>query len=212
MSCCENIWHASCHNCTSCTQRFIQNGVDINSKCPIAHWHDPGLTPLHIVSKRGHHVDCLQFLLDQGANVNVVVDTLSQGVFYKNTTPLFLAVNNGRIDCIRLLLAYGANPNIKTNEASLHIAVRRSSRDIEIVQLLLSHHANINEPNDIGATPLHLACELNRIEIVKFLLEQGADYTLQNCIGKTAKECCNNEVIKNLISSYECDVKEPEYL
>ena len=74
-------------------------------------------TPLHYAAERGHF-DCVQLLLDHGANVNAVNEN--------GYTPLHMGVKY--LAVTKILLKNGANPNLKTydgGESPLHIAIQQ---------------------------------------------------------------------------------------
>lgn len=74
--------------------------VDINQPGP------NGLTPLHRAAIEGSY-DCLQLLIDQGANVDIKDEN--------GCTPLHDAVYHGNVSCVLALLKAGANISIQTN-------------------------------------------------------------------------------------------------
>jgi ankyrin repeat protein len=57
----------------------------------------PGLTPAHLAALY-NHADCLQVLIDHGANIHHPMD--SQDMY---CTPVFLATMNKNADCVALL-------------------------------------------------------------------------------------------------------------
>ena len=65
---------------------------------------------LHKASKRGH-IDCIQHLLEQGADVNAIVH---------DTNALHIASMKGHLDCLRALLDAGARTDLKTVMEILH--------------------------------------------------------------------------------------------
>jgi len=75
--------------------------MDINRPGP------NGLTPLHRAAIEGSY-DCLQLLIDQGAEVNLSDE--------HGWTPLHDAVYHGNISCVGALLKAGANVNILTHD------------------------------------------------------------------------------------------------
>jgi len=78
----------------------------------------------------GGHFDCLEFLLQHGADVNVP-DIKAQ-------TPLTMAVKNRHIKCVHRLLVAGANPNGDARSlcSPLYIAAMNGFKDIlEVINL-----------------------------------------------------------------------------
>ena len=81
-------------------------------------------SPVFVLLFLGGHVDCLELLLQHGANVNVP-DIKAQ-------TPLTMAVKNQHINCVHALLVVGANPNGDARSlcSPLYIAAMNGFKDI----------------------------------------------------------------------------------
>ena len=129
-------------------------------------------------------IDAVQFLLENGADVNARRDDLC--------TPLHLAVNNGELSVARLLLERHAEVNSQNDagRAPLHLlSASASSRDkddgSDIAKLLLERGANVNEKDKDNATPLHLASYNKRLKIIRVLLEHGAIADAEKDQGET---------------------------
>lgn len=142
-------------------------------------------TFLHLAAAGGN-CDLVQFLIDQGLDVN--------GIDGTGWTPLHFAVEQRRIGVVELLLS---NPRVNVNckdfifESSLvmwhaigncmplHHAVH--NKDIPMVKLLLTApKIDVNCKDGDGKTPLHIAAELGNIEIIQLLLAHKADPTIRS--------------------------------
>lgn len=198
MACCCDIFISCHHGHLNCIKKFIDEGTDINQKCPYEFLY--GETPLHIAVKQ-NNLDCVKFLLFN--------DATTDEIDMKHRTPLFVAVSEGLVDCVRILLSYGASPNIKDNRQQTPLYMAIVFYKMKIVRLLIEYGADVNEPVN-GDTPLHIACRTSRKKCVRYLLEHGADPELRNNSGKKPIEYCSRDSIKALIESYGwIDVKEP---
>jgi ankyrin repeat protein len=138
-------------------------------------------TALHKTIDRRDQVaiDRVQFLLDNGADVNAQRDDLR--------TPLHLALNFGGLDADQMLREHQADVNARDDDGQtpLHPVsrweVQLDKEDgFDLVVLLLKRGANVNERDKDKATPLHLASYYRRLEIVRLLLDHGADTTMEN--------------------------------
>lgn len=132
-------------------------------------------------------IKLIQFLLDNGADVNCMIN---------NYSPLLIIViedyNNDSSNIIKLLLEKGADITLanKDGNNSLMRACCRSHGHyiIENVQLLLSKEIGINCQNNNGFTALMFAAQCGNFDIIKLLLAKGADATLKNKNGRTARD------------------------
>ncbi len=86
---------------------LLKNGANINKIYQ-------GLAPLHLVmiNPQNGGTKLLQYLIDNGADINIKADD--------GSTPLFVANSANNKDAIKLLLSKGANPNIKNNDGLLY--------------------------------------------------------------------------------------------
>ena len=147
-------------------QRQLTSGVNINEN------DRDGKTPLmHAAEDRRAHLDTLQWLIDQGAEVNWPCSTVQE-------TPLLLAARSARIDKVQFLLARGANPRYVSPQGYTVITTLPGSLDpahLEILNLLLRAGADPNAISEYGESPLRNALGEGNFAAVKLLLEHGAD-------------------------------------
>ncbi|MDR3303283.1 MAG: ankyrin repeat domain-containing protein [Treponema sp.] len=142
---------------------------------------DDGITPLHISARAGY-IGFIEFLIEQGANVNT-----------KNasgSTPLHEAVRSGNLEAITILLKARANINAQDARGNsvLHLAIRDIpvSKHKEIVELLLQQ-PDIDPSlwDEHGDSPLHAAIIRNEeVAILELLLKYGSDVNIRNIEGK----------------------------
>jgi len=123
------------------------------------------VTALEVAEAKGH-ADVLSFLLDEGANPNVVDES--------GNTALILAAETGDVKGIKILAAKGADLNLRNfkGETALRFAV--ANKRAEAVQTLIDLGANVNLPDDKGVRPLQVAQSNDYDEIVELLEKSGA--------------------------------------
>ncbi|BES89667.1 Hypothetical protein NTJ_02474 [Nesidiocoris tenuis] len=160
-------------------QLLVENGADVN--------YSTDSTPLMIaVTSYPDYVDLdlIEYLLDQGADVNAVDG--------KGNTALLNAFrfrgqdHNYRL--IRLLLDRGAEVNVKNSqgESPIFIVIASDNNvDLSVLQLLIDHGADVDMTDSSGTTPLMLAVLHDSSEIAQLLIRNGADMTKKNQNGDT---------------------------
>jgi ankyrin repeat protein len=126
-------------------------------------------------------VEFLQYLIDNGANVNIVIGKA-----------LYFALKMENSNIVELLIDKGATYSDSLNNTLLHIAA--SNKITDIVELLIKKGADVNMQNKDGNTPLHIAAlnknvhykalEKNK-KIIDLLIENKADVNMQNKDGNT---------------------------
>ena len=142
-------------------------------------------------------VSAAQFLLTHGADINARRTDLS--------TPLHLAVDQGKLEVAQILLQHGADINSRNigGKTPLHLAAVQGH--FEVAQMLLQRGADIASQNVDGETPLQFMLqpkfpwndsESNRLNLIRLLLEHGADVNSQNKTGATALH--NGTLVPNL--------------
>src|SRR6266436_3897402 len=126
-----------------------------------------GLTPLALAAFLGHE-EVVEFLLHQGADVNVTEHKLGFNA-------LTGAVNEGHKNVIVLLLEHGANVNYRYESGSAApILTATMNGNVEIIKLLLAHGADVNTVGGDSKTPLKIALEKGQDEVVGILRKHGA--------------------------------------
>ncbi len=136
-----------------------------------------GMTALLWAINAGHD-DAARFLLNKGADVNVVDANGKNCVHH--------AVDAGKVGILKHLLEIGAEPDArnKWGNTPLQYAVK-FGRKVQIVSTLLSRDnrgdVNVNTTNKAGRTPLVEAVILGNVKVAKLLLEKGASATVDYC-------------------------------
>jgi len=137
----------------------------------------------------GRQVEVAKFLIETGANVNVIDNR-------KSTALLKASVGYGPdYELIKLLVSKGADVNIQGRNGltALHWAVKYN--DPKIAKFLLASGADINISNDyngpisastISGTVLQVAINFSRNnDMFKFVIENGAKINIKNSQGNT---------------------------
>jgi ankyrin repeat protein len=128
-----------------------------------------GWTPL-MNAAFGHRREVVEFLLDQGPNVNAADPW--------GCTALGRAAGwPGGSDTVRILLSHGANPNVwdSSGHTPLHDAVTRG--DVETAQLLIDNGADVNaESSTLGPLRgvIYEGLPETQLAMVRLLLAAGA--------------------------------------
>ncbi|KAL8895392.1 MAG: hypothetical protein Q9207_008193 [Kuettlingeria erythrocarpa] len=153
-----------------------------------------GMSAVHLAS--GFERDALSFLLERGANPDIVsrddawtaLTVASWDGFVENMklllrlgvniehraaggcTPLLLAINAGQNDAVQLLLDRGADISATLNDGkgAIHLAIKEY--DATVFDSVLARGINCLLPDNYGTTPLHLACEQGLEDAVGRLL------------------------------------------
>lgn len=107
------------------------------------------------------------------------------------STPLYIAVSNGKFDLAKKLLEKGANPNISTTTYQatplMRVAGNNSDESLELARLLIQSGADVNaqcSSQNNGNTALISAAITNDIKLAELLLENGADPSIKTSSGK----------------------------
>ena len=158
----------------------INNGVDVNQR-----ERDSYL--INSACYRGN-LDMVRFLIDKGADVNVVAGD--------GGTPLFWAAgsdNNGEL--VQLLLDHGARIDVKNKagttpyEKAVYRAISKGD-NFEVLKVFLDQGIDVDtapeEGPAAGYTPLMGAVINNQAKLTKFLLDHGANINAVASDGNTS--------------------------
>ncbi|KAM3919497.1 ankyrin repeat and SOCS box protein 2 [Leptodactylus fuscus] len=152
-------------------------------------------TALQHATVKGH-LDCIQFLLESGAEPDIV---------NKNReTPLYKACEKNNIKAVQLLVEYRADVNHRCNQGwtALHEAVARN--ELDIIDILVHGGAKIEAKNCYGISPLFVAAQSGQLEALRYIVKCGADINTQANDSATALyEACKNghdEIVEFLLS------------
>ncbi|KAG8561805.1 hypothetical protein GDO81_015485 [Engystomops pustulosus] len=127
-------------------------------------------TALYLASVQGH-LDCIQFLLQSGAEPDIVNKA--------RETPLYKACERQNNQAVQMLVEYRADVNHRCNQGwtALHEAVARNA--IDIIDILVKGGAKIEAKNCYGISPLFVAAQSGQLEALRYIVKCGADINTQ---------------------------------
>ena len=177
---------------------LIDAGVDVNAKAT----KGDRRSPLYVAAVNSR-VEQARMLLEAGALVD-------QGDKL-DTSPLFIAAQDGDAPMVELLLAHGAEPSKPTKEGWYAHNVAAS----ECLEL-----RNDRKVCEHGAPGQHLCKHLHPVEVgvahfanvVRMLLEAGADATQQDVEGSPALHYaiwCESVAMTEILIKHGADVNKP---
>ena len=127
---------------------------------------------LQLASENGH-VDTVELLLAEGAEVNMTDNTF-------NASALQVASENGHTEVVRLLLDKSAKVNLQRKDGAFALILASQNGHVDTVELLLANGAEVNmTDNTFNASALHLASFIGHTEVVRLLLDKSAKVNLQ---------------------------------
>ena len=203
--------HKACRlgDITAIKQAFRAQPEKINEKDTSVSLTQLGWAPLYRTVICGH-VQAVEFLLQEGADPNVVNNVRSMQL---GETPLHQAADNSQLAVAEVLLQFNADPNAQQNDGDtpLHHACFRG--DLQMVDLLLRYKASPNVPNFLLArTPFHIAVSAGHLDCVRSLFLSGADMSLADKQRKTVFEMAGSQAAQEiLIRMYKEQTQIPEF-
>jgi len=139
-----------------------------------------GSTPLHFACF-SERPEMVEYLLEQGAEVNAVNDPLY--------TPLHYASQVKQPEILRLLLSNRADIMMETREGEMPLHMAASSADIEAVKILLEYGSPVDATDSRERTPLLLSArESGDTVVASTLLAAGANIDFIDTYGDCALE------------------------
>lgn len=162
-------------------KELVRSGINVNMRQDIS-----GSSPLMVACAREGTDEIIEYLLDNGAEVNVKDR--------KGYTPLMWAAENS-MEAVNMLIARGAEVKAVAEDgmtALIKSVFGIISGDITtaVCDTLISHGAEINSAlkggNTGGLTALLFASNKEMPELVEYLIFKGADVNRQADNGRTA--------------------------
>jgi hypothetical protein len=141
-----------------------------------------GDTPLSLSAAYARW-DLLRYLLEAGADVNVITRT--------NSTSVHCACYHDRADMVELLLQKGGAPCLQVKDVfgeytPMLRAVQRGNRNV--VSFLLERGVSPDEATKEGWNALHLAAKCGHRHLYGLLIEQGVSLDAKDQSGNTPME------------------------
>ncbi|XP_043916521.1 ankyrin repeat and SOCS box protein 18 isoform X2 [Protopterus annectens] len=190
-----------------CLRYLLENRAHVNAA-------PGGKAALHHACENAH-TDCVELLLDHGANPNLLTED--------GLAPLHLCTTHKSFRCAKLLLKYGAvvdQPSQDDQETPLHIAAKHGLHNH--AHLYLRYGAAVNSRNSLDETPLIIACANaqkledmeNFLDICRIMLIYEADVNAtdeeqKSPLHKACKNACYD--IVSLLLEYQADVNVIDY-
>ena len=129
---------------------LVDSGADVNS----INMNKPVL----ISAVENEQIAIVEYLLANGADVNVKVDNNYSAISYPNN----LAI-------VKILVESGADVNFRNSYNSTPLIFATSRGDLDIVKYLVDNGADINLQNDDGSKAIDIATANGHKKIVKYL-------------------------------------------
>ena len=158
-----------------------------------------GRTPLHVAAFSSRNVECVQYFIYRGCDVNFRATDSYGG------TPLIAAVCSGALASVKVLLKSGANPLLQTNDGgnALHLAIQKGRRSIINEFLAL--------PSDV-TTELVTSCNNEGMNALHYAIINNQREVAQDIIMKK-KVCCYAKTNDNLnIIHLAADIGKPQMM
>jgi len=176
--------------------------IETNSELKLVDLQDPnGWTPLHEAARAGH-VEVMEYLLEQGADINA----LSHG----GDTPLllaaqFLGADSTTVRFLESKIAMSSKEEEAMEEELIeeepeveeeveisptlpHTLAARG--ELEELKILAERKQDIlHIPDENRWLPLHEAARAGHVEVAEFLLQSGASLNVQTAAGETPLDC-----------------------
>jgi len=161
-----DIWSAARQGLLSELQRFVSEGVDLNSP------NRAQVTPLHEAAEAGQF-QVAKWLLENTANPNI--NTIPNRGEPGSYTPLHLAAQAGHIEMVKLLLQHGANMNAKMSDGCTALIIASEDGRLSLVKLLIESGADVNQVGQMGINAFAAALFGDYLDVARFLHQSGAD-------------------------------------
>jgi ankyrin repeat protein len=147
-----------------------------------------------------HHVECVELLLKEGADINLQAKD--------GSTALHEAVYNSTVEMMWMLLNNGADQRTRDQDGRepIHWSTDNPSGPKCMSVLLSKYKVHVDVTDDADMTPLMWAACHNQADMVRVLLELNADVHEKDMDGKTALDWAvhtNSIDALNLLLDYE---------
>jgi ankyrin repeat protein len=153
---------------------------------------------------REGNLELVKKALKNGADINVMNESVTNIVKMNSHPPIYLAAVSGHLNVVKYLALQGASLKSRSghmDEESLLMGAARAGQ-LKVVKYLIAKGADLNY-NSRFNTVLMKTAMFGQLETVKFLVAKGADVNQTNLFGDTvlmrAVQSGNIEIVKYLI-------------
>lgn len=183
-----------CHNTQAIKCLLKHRDINVDCVSPVDRY-----TPLLCAARLGY-IDCMQILLDHGADVHF--RDICEG------SALMRAADTDSAEAVQWLIKYGADVKHKDflDRTVIHSAA--CNKSWHTLSYLVGHVADVdvNVQGKNGETPLHDCCNNNGSEGVRILVNSGARCDIKNKQNRTALDIArlkNETDILNILQQAE---------
>jgi ankyrin repeat protein len=127
-----------------------------------------GRTALLKAIKAGKKAE-VQFLLDQGADINKPERA-------SKATPLYFAINFNQLEIARLLIARKAKINQAEKNGVSPFYKAMEDKNLKAAQFLVENGADVNQVDKDGISSVYRCAEINFLKGLEFLHKHHADF------------------------------------
>nr|BCR37381.1 transient receptor potential cation channel subfamily A member 1 isoform 277V [Buergeria japonica] len=138
-----------------------------------------GCFPIHMTVFAGS-LKCMELVLKKGEEFGFSIEDHINFTDNEKSSPLHVAVQNGRLEIVKACIEYGAKIDLKQvndNATALHFAATQGAT--EIVKFMVSSYSGekniVDLPDGNNETPLHKSCLFDHVELAEYLISMGAN-------------------------------------
>ncbi|XP_072267162.1 transient receptor potential cation channel subfamily A member 1 isoform X2 [Pyxicephalus adspersus] len=137
-----------------------------------------GCYPIHMTAFAGS-LKCMDLVLKKGEEFGFSIEQHINFTDNEKSSPLHVAVQNGRLEVVKACIEYGAKIDLKQNDnaTALHFAATQGAT--EIVTFMVSSYTGekdiVNLPDGNNETPLHKSCLFDHVDLAEYLVSMGAN-------------------------------------
>lgn len=168
-------------SCWTCLHQAVYKGHTLIVRilvnvCNLEALDDHKISPLFVTAQYGQR-ECLEILINAGANVNVQAADLA--------TALLIASQEGHQACVDLLLDNGADPNIACSRDWFQLAIHAAAQfgHLGVLRRLIAVTDRGCDRGTDMVSPLYLAVNSHQHQCVEVLLREGYSPDAQDCSG-----------------------------